>query len=66
MANKWYVVHTYSGHEDRVKSSLEKAVANLGLGARISQVLVPTEDVVEIKRNKNISKNASFSPDIVL
>jgi len=42
MSNKWYVVHTYSGHEDRVKTSLDKAVANLGLAERISQIAVPT------------------------
>jgi transcription termination/antitermination protein NusG len=65
MSNKWYVVHTYSGHEDRVKTSLEKAVANLGLSARISQVLVPTEEVVEIKRNKKHFKKRKFFPGYV-
>jgi transcription termination/antitermination protein NusG len=65
MANQWYVVHTYSGHEDRVKSSLDKAVANLGLQSRISQVLVPTEEVVEIKRNKKHFKKRKFFPGYV-
>jgi len=65
MSNKWYVVHTYSGHEDRVKSSLEKAVANLGLAARISQILVPTEEVVEIKHNKKHFKKRKFFPGYV-
>ena len=65
MANQWYVVHTYSGHEDRVKSSLDKAVANLGLQARISQILVPTEEVVEIKRNKKHFKKRKFFPGYV-
>ena len=65
MSNKWYVVHTYSGHEDRVKSSLEKAVANLGLSARIAQILVPTEEVVEIKRNKKHFKKRKFFPGYV-
>ena len=49
MANQWYVVHTYSGHEDKVKKSLEMSVANLGMQDVISQVLVPTEEVVEVK-----------------
>ncbi len=66
MANlQWYVVHTYSGHEDRVKSSVEKAVANLGMGDRIAQVLVPTEEVVEIKRNKKNIKKRKFFPGYV-
>lgn len=65
MANQWFVVHTYSGHEDRVKSSLEKAVANLGLQEKISQILVPTEEVVEIKRNKKHFKKRKFYPGYV-
>jgi transcriptional antiterminator NusG len=65
MSNKWYVVHTYSGHEDRVKTSLDKAVANLGLAERISQIAVPTEEVVEIKRNKKCVKKRKFFPGYV-
>jgi transcriptional antiterminator NusG len=65
MANEWYVVHTYSGHEDRVKSSLEKAVNNLGLQEKISQILVPTEEVVEIKHNKKHFKKRKFFPGYV-
>ncbi len=65
MSNKWYVVHTYSGHEDRVKSSLDKAIANLGLNDRISQIAVPTEEVVEIKRNKKCVKKRKFFPGYV-
>jgi transcriptional antiterminator NusG len=65
MAAEWYVVHTYSGHEDRVKSSLEKAVANLGMQDRILSILVPTEEVVEIKRNKKHFKKRKFFPGYV-
>ena len=65
MANLWYVIHTYSGYEDRVKSNLEKAVNNLGLQERISQILVPTEDVVEIKSNKKRFKKRKFYPGYV-
>jgi len=50
MANQWYVVHTYSGHEDKVKHSIEKTVENLGIKNLISQVLVPTEEVVSVKK----------------
>jgi transcriptional antiterminator NusG len=62
---QWFVVHTYSGYEDRVKSNLEKAVANLGLQERIAQILVPTEEVVEIKRNKKHIKKRKFYPGYV-
>ena len=62
---QWYVVHTYSGHEDRVKSSLEKAVANLSLQDKIAQILVPTEEVVEIRRNKKHIKKRKFYPGYV-
>jgi transcriptional antiterminator NusG len=65
MATEWFVVHTYSGHEDRVKSSLEKAVANLGLQDRVKNILVPTEEVVEIKRNKKHFKKRKFYPGYV-
>ena len=66
MANRlWYVVHTYSGHEDRVRTNLEKAVNNLGLQERMAQILVPTEEVVEIKRNKKHLKKRKFFPGYV-
>jgi len=49
---KWYVVHTYSGYENKVKVNLEKAVENNGLQDLITEVRIPTEDVTEIKNNK--------------
>ena len=66
MSNRlWYVVHTYSGHEDRVRTNLDKAVNNLGLQEKMSQILVPTEEVVEIKRNKKHIKKRKFYPGYV-
>jgi transcriptional antiterminator NusG len=65
MANRWYVVHTYSGHEDKVKKSLEMAVDNLNMGDVISRVLVPTEEVVEVKQNKKRIKKRKFYPGYV-
>ncbi|MDR2426099.1 MAG: transcription termination/antitermination protein NusG [Endomicrobium sp.] len=65
MANQWYVVHTYSGHEDKVKKSLEMSVANLGMQDIISQILVPTEDVIEVKQNKKRIKKRKFYPGYV-
>jgi transcription termination/antitermination protein NusG len=66
MSRGWYIIHTYSGHEDKVKSSLEKAVATQGLNGRINQVLIPTEDVVELRRNKKQVKKRKFFPGYVL
>lgn len=49
---KWYVIHTYSGHENKVKATIEKAVANRGMEDLIQDVAVPVEDVVENKNGK--------------
>ena len=62
----WYLIHTYSGHEDRVRTSLEKAKASQGYGDRISQVVVPTEDVIELKKNKRQIRKRKFFPGYVL
>ena len=47
-AAKWYVVHTYSGYENKVKTNLEKIVENRGMGDMILETLIPTEIVTEI------------------
>jgi transcriptional antiterminator NusG len=65
MANQWYVVHTYSGHEDKVKKSLDRAVDNLNIRDVISKILVPTEEVVEVKQNKKRIKKRKFYPGYV-
>lgn len=62
----WYVIHTYSGHEERVRAALEKTAASQNLGNKIFQVLIPTEDVVEIKKNKRQIKKRKFFPGYVL
>src|SRR5436309_13694969 len=62
----WYVIHTYSGHEDRVKASLEKTIENLGLQAKIHKILIPTEEVMEIKRNRKQVKKRKFFPGYVM
>jgi transcriptional antiterminator NusG len=49
---KWYVVHTYSGHENKVKANIEKIVENRGMQDIILEVSVPTEEVTEIKNGK--------------
>ena len=46
---RWYIVHTYSGQEDRVKKNLDLRIETMDMGAKIFQVIVPTEDEIEIK-----------------
>ena len=48
---KWYVVHTYSGYENKVKEDLEKSVENMGLQEQILEVKYPTEDTIEVGKN---------------
>ena len=46
---KWYVVHTYSGYENKVKANIEKTVENRNLQDQVLEVIVPLETVVEVK-----------------
>ena len=49
----WYVVHVQSGWEDKVRTNLEERIRLENLQGKIHQILIPTEDVVEVKKNKN-------------
>ena len=66
MALNWYVIHTYSGHEEKVKNSIEKAVESQCLLNQIEKLVIPTEEVVEIRRNKKQVKKRKFFPGYVL
>ena len=61
---KWYVIHTYSGHENKVKTNLEKAIHSAGLGEQFGQILVMTEEVVEMKdgKRKTSKRTSEGSP----
>jgi len=63
---EWYVVHTYSGYENKVKDNLEKAVENNGMQNLIQEVVVPTEEVVEIKNGKRVTSTRKTFPGYVL
>ena len=63
---KWYVVRTYSGHENKVKAYLENEVLQAGLGEKISSVIVPSEKVFEVKDGKKKSKTRTFFPGYIL
>lgn len=62
----WYIIHTYAGHEEKVRTALEHLIEANGLQKRILQVMVPTEDVVEIRKNRRSLKKRKFFPGYVL
>ena len=64
--SKWYVVHTYSGHENKVKVNIEKIVENRGMQDKILKIIVPTEDRVEIKNGQRKVKTRKMFPGYVL
>ena len=67
MAEKWYVVRTFSGHENKVKQFLEAELEdNQQLRAKIREILVPTEKVFEVKDGKKKSKTKNFFPGYIL
>ncbi len=66
LAKKWYVAHTYSGHELKAKKYLENEAANLGLSDKFGRILVPTETVVEMKHGKRSTKVKKFLPSYIL
>ena len=66
MNKSWYIIHTYSGFEKKVKESLEGRVAAFGLGEKIGRVMVPTEDVIEVRGGKKIVSPRMFYPGYVL
>lgn len=65
-AAKWYVVHTYSGHENKVKTNIEKMVENRGMEDQVEEVSVPMEEVVEVKDGKRVVKERKKFPGYVL
>ncbi|MDA8388194.1 MAG: transcription termination/antitermination protein NusG [Nitrospiraceae bacterium] len=66
MAKKWYVVHTYSGFEEKVKTSVEDKVKRLGLDEKISRVMIPTERVIQLKGGKKQEAERKFYPGYIL
>ncbi|WP_396147147.1 transcription termination/antitermination protein NusG [Flavobacterium sp.] len=64
--NKWYVVRAVSGQENKVKSYIETEISRLGMSEYISQVLVPTEKVVQVRDGKKISKDKVYFPGYVM
>ncbi|MEQ1868577.1 MAG: transcription termination/antitermination protein NusG [Vicinamibacterales bacterium] len=63
---KWYIVHTYSGFEKKVSESLQERVRAYGLQGKIGEVLIPTEDVVEMRAGRKVVTSKRFFPGYIL
>ena len=63
---QWYIIHSYSGFERKVKESLESRVAAFGLQEKIGKVLIPTESVTEVRGGKKYTSERMFYPGYVL
>lgn len=66
MTRQWYVVHTYSGYEKKVKESLQNRIEAEGVQDRFGDVLIPSETVVEMKKGKKRTGTRSFFPGYLL
>ncbi|WP_448383620.1 transcription termination/antitermination protein NusG [Desulfosoma sp.] len=66
MAKQWYIVHTYSGFEQKVKASLEERIRAAGKTEYFGQILVPTEKVVELVKGERRSSSRKFYPGYIL
>ena len=63
---QWYVVHTYSGHEAKVKKNLESRIETMDMNEKIFEVIVPTEEEIEIKNGQRRTVNKKVYPGYVL
>ncbi len=66
MALKWYIVHVYSGFENKVKAALEERIASSPHREKFGEVLVPTEEIVELVKGKRKTSSRKFYPGYIL
>jgi transcriptional antiterminator NusG len=66
MSHRWYVVHVYSGFEKKVAQSIREKAAQKGLEDKFEDILVPTEEVVEMRRGSKVNSERKFFPGYVL
>ena len=66
MEKNWYIIHTYSGFEKKVAESLKSRIDAAGLGEKFGEIMVPTEDVIEMRQGKKVVTPKLFYPGYVL
>lgn len=66
MVKEWYIIHTYSGYEEKVKLNLEQRIISLGFEDEISQIIIPAGNVVEFKKGKRQISSRKFYPGYLL
>lgn len=66
MALKWYIVHVYSGFENKVKTALEERIASFPHPEKFDEVIVPTEEIVELVKGKRKTSSRKFYPGYIL
>jgi transcription termination/antitermination protein NusG len=66
LSKKWYVIHTYSGYERKVKLSLEEQFGSSDYGDLLGEIIIPTEEVVEVRKGKKKISSRKFFPGYVL
>src|SRR5499426_2044294 len=66
MSKQWYIIHTYSGFEQKVKESLRQRAEAMGMQEVIGDILIPTEEVVEMRDGKKVVSSKKFFPGYIL
>jgi len=66
MAKRWYVVHVYSGHENKVAEAIREEIQKKGLDAQFEDILIPSQEVVELHRGKKVSRDKKYFPGYLL
>ena len=65
-AARWYVLHVYSGFESKVAEAIKEKARKQGLESKVEEIMVPTEEVVEVKRGQRVNTERKFFPGYVL
>ncbi|HLY59387.1 MAG TPA: transcription termination/antitermination protein NusG [Terriglobia bacterium] len=66
MAKNWYIIHSYSGFEKKVAETLRSRVEAAGLSEQFGEIMIPTEDVIEMRKGKKVVSSKLFYPGYVL